>query len=210
MKAEIALATVSGRAYYKLVNELKAKGLSFLSLMPWDSIPLDVKVVVTTEEESTSITHPTVLVFRNGGDPAKVIDEAIRIVQGKQRYEKIIIGVDPGKTFGVAVLGDGNVLKTINCSSLKATIDVVLTAVQKTPAMEYVVKAGNGAPPYTKALLCSLDESLPQKVTIQVVGEAGTSRFMRETSHLRGLKDAMSAIKIAGRNGQVFQRKRTI
>lgn len=209
MKAKIALATVSGRAYYKLVNELKAKGLSFLSLIPWDSVPLDVKVVVTTEEERGSITHPNVLTFKRGDDPAEVIDEAIRIVQGKQSYEKIIIGIDPGKASGVAVVGDGVVLKTINCSSLREVIDAVLEAVQKAPAAEYVVKVGDGAPPYTRVLLESLDKSLPRAIGTQIVGEAGTSHFAKETSHLRGLKDAMSAIKIAARNGQVYKRKRT-
>jgi hypothetical protein len=209
MKAKIALATVSGKAYYKLVNELKAKGLHFLSLTPWDSIPLDVKVVITTEEEGPSIAHPYVLKLKNGDDPVRVIDEAIRIVQGKQRYEKIIVGVDPGKTFGVAVVGDGVVLKTINCSSLREAIDAILEAVQKAPAAEYVVKVGDGAPPYTRVLLEALDKSLPQAIDTQIVSEAGTSHFAKETSHLRGLKDAMSAIKIAARNGQAFKRKRT-
>ena len=209
MKAKIAVATISGKAYYKLVNELKAKGLPFLSLKPWDNIPLDVKVVITTRKERPSITHPNVLIFKDEEDPAKVIDEAIRIVQGKQSYEKITVGIDPGKTFGVAILGDGNVLQTINCSRLKETIDAVLKTVQKVPATSCVVKVGDGVPVYTKELLHGLDESLPEGVILETVSEAGTSHFVKETAHLRGLKDAMSAIKIAGRNGKVFQRKKT-
>ena len=209
MKAKIALATVSGKAYYKLVNELKAKGLPFLSLKPWDHIPLDVKVVVTTEKEGSSITHPNVLTFKHEDDPAKLIDEAMRIIQGRRSYEKIMVGIDPGKTFGVAILGDGNVLETINCSSLKETMDAVLKTVQKAPATSCVVKVGDGVPVYTKELLHWLDESLPEEVILETVSEAGTSHFVKETAHLRGLKDAMSAIKIAGRNGKVFQRKKT-
>lgn len=205
MKAKIAVATVSGRAYYKLVNELKAKSLPFLSLTPWDPIPLDVKVVVTTERERLSIEHPNVLIFSDKEDPTKVIDEAIRIAQGKQSYGKITVGIDPGKTFGVAVLGDGNVLETINCTSFKETVDAVLKAVERAPATGCVIKVGDGAPPYTKELLHSLDESLPEETIIQVVGEAGTSHFAKETSHLRGLKDAMSAIKIAERNGRPYK-----
>lgn len=208
MKAKIAIATVSGKAYYKLVNELKAKKLPFLSLKPWDHIPIDIKVVLTTEKERSSITHPTVLILRDWEEPGKIIDEAVRMVQGKRSYEKITVGIDPGKTFGVAILGDGNVLETINCSSLKETRDAVVKTVPKVPATSCVVKVGDGTPFYTKELLHSLDETLPEKVIIQVVSEAGTSHFVKQTSHLRGLKDSMSAIKIARRNGKIFPRKK--
>jgi len=209
MKAKIALATVSGRAYYKLVNELKRKGLPFLSLKPWDPIPLDIKVVITTKEERHLVAHPNVLIFEYESNPTSVIDEAVLGVQGKRSYEKVVVGVDPGKTYGVAVLGDDNVLETLNCSGSKEAVNVILDDLNRFPATVSIVKVGDGAPAYTKGLLPSLDETLPQETVIEVVSEAGTSRFMNETAHRRGLRDAMSAIEIAGRNGQIFPRRKT-
>jgi hypothetical protein len=209
MKAKIALATVSGRTYYKLVNELKRKGLPFLSLKPWDPIPLDIKVVITTKEEHHLVAHPNVLIFEYESNPTSVIDEAVLGVQGKRSYEKVVVGVDPGKTYGVAVLGDDNVLETLNCSGSKEAVNVILDDLKRFPATVSMVKVGDGAPAYTKGLLPSLDETLPQETVIEVVSEAGTSRFMNETAHRRGLRDAMSAIEIAGRNGQIFPRRKT-
>jgi len=210
MKAKIALATVSGRAYYKLVNELKRKELLFWSLKPWDPIPLDAKVVITTNEERHYVTYPNVLIFDYESDPEMVVNEAIRIAQGKQSYEKLVIGVDPGKTYGVAVLGDDNVLKTTNCSSLEETLSAILEGLDRVQAAVSVVKVGNGAPSYAKELLHSLDEALPENVAIEIVSEAGTSRFMNETAHRRELRNVMSAIEIAGRKGQVFPRKKVL
>ena len=209
MKAKIAVARVSGRAYYGMVNELKRKGLSFLSLKPWDPIPLDIKVVITTKEERYLVTHPNVLTFEYELNSTSVIDEALLVVQGKQSYEKVVVGVDPGKTYGVAVLGDENVLETFNCSSLEETVNIILDGLKRVPTTVSVVKVGNGAPAYTKSLLHSLDEALPKETAIEIVSEAGTSRFMNETAHRRELKDAMSAIEIAGRKGQIFPRKKT-
>jgi hypothetical protein len=209
MKAKIAIATVSGRAYYKLVNELKRKGLPFLSLKPWDPIPLNIKVVITTKEERHLVAHPNVLIFEYESNPTSVIDEAVLGVHGKRTYEKVVVGVDPGKTYGVAVLGDDNVLETLNCSGSKEAVNVILDDLKRFPATVSVVKVGDGAPAYTKGLLPSLDETLPQETVIEVVSEAGTSRFMNETAHRRGLRDAMSAIEIAGRNGQIFPRRKT-
>ena len=160
MRPRIALATVSGRAYYKLVNELERKGLPFLSLRPWDPVPLGIKVVVTTNEERHLIEHPSVLVLENGSNSAAVIDMALLRIRGKQNYEKVVVGVDPGKTYGVAILGDDD----------------------------------------------ARARALPGETVIEIVSEAGTSRFVKETTHRRGLRDAMSAVEIVGRKGRPFSR----
>ncbi|MFQ6073695.1 MAG: hypothetical protein ACE5KC_00610 [Candidatus Bathyarchaeia archaeon] len=206
MKAKIAVATVSGKAYYKLVNELKARGLPFLSLTPYDTIPADIKVVITTQNERRLIGHPHVLVFEENADPATIINEAVRSVEGKRNHDTITVGIDPGKAFGIAVLSNGSVLETTVYSSVVHTVNAVLDVLTKNPATRYIIKVGDGAPQYTQALLSQLDEALPKDVAIEIVSEAGTSRFARETVHRRGLRDAMSAVKIAERRGRPFQR----
>lgn len=209
MKAKIALATVSGKAYYLLVNELKKKGVPFLSLTPKRQISPDVRVVITTKKERHLIAHPDVVVYRNGANPAAVVEEAMRIAEGKRRYDKMVVGVDPGKNFGVAVLGDGVVVKTLNCSSSTSTVKAILEILNRVPAVDASVKIGDGAPLYTKELLRLLDKGLPGNVQVELVSEAGTSRFTGGTKHRRGLTDVESAIKIAGRRGKVLKRRKT-
>jgi len=208
MKTKIALATVSGKAYYKLVRELKRRNVSFLSLTLRESIPLTTKVVITTEKERHLIEHPNVLVFNEETDATPVVDEAIKTVREKKNFEKIVVGVDPGETFGLAILGNGNVLETFTCSRLEETVSTVLRMLEKSQAITSMVRIGKGAPLYTKQLLDLLDEALPEKIGIEVVSEEGTSRFGRETVHRRDVKDVMSAIRIAERKGNVFHRKK--
>lgn len=207
MKEKIALVTVSGKAYYLLVCELKKKKLPFLSLTPQEQIPLEIKVVITTEKERHQITHPNVLVFKDEDNPTVIVEEAERIIKGKQSYEKLVVGVDPGKTFGIAVIGDRTLLETINCQSVDETVKSILGILNKTPAASKVVKIGDGAPTYMQQLLNVLDKTLQKDVFIEIVSEAGTSRFPTETKHRRDIRDMMSAAKIAGRNGQPFTRK---
>jgi len=206
MKAKIAVATVSGKAYYLLVNELKDRGLDFLSLTPQESVPIDIEVVITTSAERHLIKHPQVLVYTNEANPAEVVSEAVRILQGKKSLETIVVGVDPGKTFGLAVLSDGKVLETATCSSIEETLNTIVNALAKLQAATHIVKVGNGAPSIAAELLPLLDQNLPETVAIEVVSEAGTSRFVGETLHKRGLRDALSAVKIAERRGQPYQR----
>ena len=206
MRPRIALATVSGRAYYKLVNELQRKGLPFLSLRPWDPVPLGIKVVVTTNEERHLIEHPNVLVLENGSDSASIVDAALLRIRGKQNYEKVVVGVDPGKTYGVTILGDDGILETRGCSSLEETANVIVDGLKRFPAAVSVVKIGDGAPAYARELRRLLDEVLPGEAVIEIVSEAGTSRFVNETTHRRGLRDTMSAVEIVGRKGRTFSR----
>ena len=206
MNAKIAVATVSGKAYYHLVNELKARGLPFLSLTPYDTIPVDIKIVITTENERHLINHSNIMVFEETMDPTTIVNEAVRSVKGRRNHDTITVGVDPGKTFGIAVLSNGNVLETMVHSSVEQTANTVLDVLTKNPATAYVVKVGDGAPEYTRVLLSQLDETLPKDAAIEIVSEAGTSRFAKETVHRRGLRDAMSAVKIAERRGRPFHR----
>jgi hypothetical protein len=207
MKAKIAVATVSGRAYYQLVTELNRKRLPFLSLKPWDPIPLHIKVVLTTREESHQVSHPQILIFEQHSNPETVVDEAILIVQGKQGYEKVVVGVDPGKTYGIAILGDNKVLATLTSSNIEEASHLVVDSLKRFPAEVKVVRVGNGPPEYTQTLLSSLDKDLPEETLVEIVSEAGTSRLTNKSVNRRMLKDAVSAIKIAGRNGRVFPRK---
>ncbi len=208
MKAKIAVATVSGRAYYEIVNELKRKHLSFSSLKPWDPIPLDIKAVITTKEESQQISHPQVILFELGSNPESAVDKAILIVQGKRNYERVVIGVDPGETYGIALMGDGKVIETRISSVLEEAVNLIVDRLKNFPALVRIVRVGNGPPEYTKRLIRSLNEELPKEIMIEIVSEAGTSHLMSESTNRRGLRDIVSATEIAGRNGKVFPRKK--
>jgi hypothetical protein len=207
MKAKIAVATVHGRAYYKLVTELQRRGLPFLSLKPWDPVPLDIKVVLTTRDESSQILHPKILTLDEDSSPESVVDKALLVLQGKQGYEKVIVGVDPGKTYGIAILGDNKILATLTASNREEASHLVVGSLKRWPAEVRVVRIGNGPAEYTKTLLDSLDNTLPEETMVEVVSEAGTSRLTSKSVNRRVLKDAVSAIKIAGRNGRMFWRK---
>jgi ABC-type sugar transport system ATPase subunit len=211
MKANIAVATVSGKAYYLLVSELRKKNTPFLSLMPNEPIPVEIKAVITTEKEKHLINHEKVFVYTDGADPEALIKNALQATHGKEQYERLVIGVDPGEVLGLAVLADGKVIETENCFSIGETtekIKNILKSFENTPVTSVSVKIGDGVPTCKEELLLALNNALPQNVALESVSEAGTSRNLNDTKHRRGLRDMVSAIKIAGRNGHRFQRRR--
>jgi hypothetical protein len=196
MRSKIAVATVSGKAYYRLVNELKEKRLPFLSLIPGEPIPPSIRVVITTSKERPSISHSKILLYDPEVDPSTVIDEAIRISQSKEVYNELVIGVDPGKTFGIAVLGDGKVLKKEEELTIERAVDTVLIELNKNPSKVQKVKIGGGVPELAKEFLGRLEIALPKNASAEIVKEYGTS-IQRSPESKKKISDADSAVKIA-------------
>ena len=211
MTAEIAVATVQGKAYYLIVNELKKRNIPFLSLTPTEPIPVEIKIVMTTEKEKHLINHKNVLVYKEREDLEAMINSALQITHGKGYYEKLTVGIDPGKALGFAVIADGKVVEAENCFSVEEAvkkIKKVLKNLSDATTTSTTVKIGNGVPAIKEDLIRALDETLPQNVVLESVEEAGTSRYINEAKHRRELKDIASAIRIAGRNGTAFQRRK--
>jgi hypothetical protein len=211
MKAKIAVVTTSGKAYFLIVSELKRRSIPFLSLTPNEPIPIEIKAVITTEKEKRSVHHERVLVYKKDIEPEALINEASRIVQGKEYYERIVIGLDPGEVFGLAVLADGRIIETGNCFSVEETVEKIrgsLRNLEMTPIASISIKIGDGVPAYKERLLRALDEVLPSNVVLESVSEAGTDRHLDEAKHRRGLRDIVSATRIAGRHGQTYTRRR--
>lgn len=209
MNTKVAVATVQGKTYFLIVNKLKEKNIPFLSLIPGETVPTDIKIVITTEEEKHLIKHEKVLTFNSDVKPETVFDETIKLLQGKKSYDKITIGIDPGDVYGLVVIADGKISETKNCfSTSEVTDSIKILLRQVDPSLTQVfVKVGNGVPAH-KELLETLNANLPYAINLEVVSEAGTNRAGKNEKHRRGLRDIASATRIAGRSGQVYSRRR--
>lgn len=137
--------------------------------------------------------------------------EVKRLLLGKEAFERIVIGLDPGEATGLAVMADGKVIEEGNCYSTQEVKSTITKIIKNTNFSQTAVsvKIGNGVPVY-RELLEALDEALPPQVVLEVVGEAGTNKPLKENGHSRGIRHISSAIRIAGRSGHVVSRRNTI
>ena len=209
MVSNTAIITSSGRAYYKLSTELKKRKIEFLSLTPDEAIPMSVRVIVTTDPDKNKIDHPRVFVYDANEDAAPVIESVIQAIRGKDRYEKLVLGVDPGKRFGLAIMGDCSVVRTTLLSSTEEAAKAIVEAVNRIDAVEKIVKIGNGAPASQSRLIELLDGDLPLNVVIESVEERGTTRHATNLPfEKKRVRDVNSAIQISLREGHRLNRRR--
>ena len=208
---EVAVATVEGKAYFLIVNKLREQNIPFVSLVPGESVPAEVKAVITTEKEKHLIKNENILVLTNESELDNLVNKAKRILEGKEAYEKILIGIDPGEAIGLAGIADGKVIEEVNCFSKQEVINSIIKAIRNVDfaVTRVSVKVGNGVPVY-RELVEALDDALPPAVVLEVVSEAGTNRPVKNSKRSRRVRHISSAIRIAGRVGYAIPRRQMI
>jgi hypothetical protein len=211
MRANVAVATVQGKAYYLIVNELKRRNIPFVSLIPGEPVRTEIRVVITSKEETHLINHHKTVIYNLETDPEILGSEVVKILRGKKIYETVAMGIDPGEVLGLAVIADGSVIDTENCFSLREILNKVKNSLRTIDVSksEVTIKIGSGVPIY-KDLLEALDKALPTQVALEIVSEAGTNRYAHGTKNRRGLRHIVSAMRIAGRSGYIYPRRETI
>src|SRR4030067_2036869 len=110
-------------------------------------------------------------------EPSGVVNEAVKVLEGKESYEKIVIGIDPGDVTGLAVVADGKVNQTKVCLNIQEVMNEVNVIIKNLnlAVTRVSVKIGNGVPVY-KEILAALDSVVPPEVILEAVSAAGTDK----------------------------------
>jgi transcriptional accessory protein Tex/SPT6 len=207
MIEKVAVATVQGKAYYFIVSKLREHDIPFISLVPADSVPAKIQIVITTEQEKSLVNHEKILILHSEEELGRLVDEIKVLLLGKTAFQKIVFGLDPGAATGLVAVADGKVIEEANCFSTKEVIGSILKVLRNVrfEVTKIIVKIGNGVPVY-KDLLKSLDDALPSQIILEVVNEAGTNKPLKENKRSRRVRHISSATCIAGRAGNIVQR----
>jgi len=211
VKEKVAVATVKGKAYFLIVGELREQHIPFISLVPGQPVPSEVKVVITTQSERPLIIHEKIMILPEDGELDNLVNETKRVLQGKEVYDSIIIGVDPGEVIGMAVIADGKVIQENNCFGTRELVNCTVKTLKNVnfSLTSVSVKIGKGVPIY-REIVDSLDAVLPPDVKIEVVSEEGTNKPLKENRHTRKIRHISSAIRIAARTGYIVPRGKPI
>ncbi len=163
LRREIGILTDDFRVLYKCTKILEELGKSYVILSDAREL-YKYPVILTTK----NLRGENVVFLKNVDVDVR---RAIPLLYGKRRFNHLYIGVDPGKTMGLAALGDGFILEKRNVysiSSLKKFVDIWLEGY---PSQNYILRVGNGSPTERNEIIMRLFG----KVDIEVVDERATS-----------------------------------
>ncbi len=198
-KWQAAIATENPRVLYLAIELLKKMGLKFIVCTTDDTRCEHAKVVITTPKDSLTRTYDSIVIIDEKLDPDFTSIKILSELNDVDAPKLVVVGVDPGMRFGVALLLDGIVTYKNSLTSpgdaVRLTVRLKSYVTQLFPSCDVIVRVGTGSKLYSTLYLRDALSKYPD-LEIELVNEHHTTLSSGVTS------DQTSAILIAGRTGR--------
>ena len=125
------------------------------------------------------------------------IDIAIFIITGED-FEQIIIGIDPGKYPGIALIANNKIISVYHVPA-GDVCPLVKKIMQTYPSKNIIVRIGHGARLIRSRLI---NDFLDLGLKVEMVDETGTTPQLGKGVHAREISDIIAAINIANMPGK--------
>ncbi len=161
-------------------------------LNPKEPIPPHVGVIITTEREADLVDfgHERIIIADNR--PQAALDKALSILFGED-VDQIIIGIDPGKYPGIAVLGNNRTI-SVHHVSVGDVFPLIRRIVREFENKNITVRIGHGARLIRSQLINGI---LDIGLVVEMVDETGTTPHLGKGVHGHVISDIIAAINIA-------------
>ncbi|MHA1864104.1 MAG: hypothetical protein ACTSWA_10085 [Candidatus Thorarchaeota archaeon] len=196
-KWEAAIATENPKILYRVVQLLKKLEIKFVICSPADHRCDHAHVVITDTDDNIE-QHDGKIEVTEDFDTDFVRIELMSKLHDLRKPSRAVVGIDPGMTFGVALVIDGISVYSNSLTSPKAVARLTQQLVNHSktlfPSCPTIVRIGTGSKLYAALLLRSAN-NIRTKLQIELVNEYKTTITNRAKS------DESAAILIAGRRG---------
>ncbi|SFS48652.1 hypothetical protein [Halostagnicola kamekurae] len=190
----IVVATTDFEVYHGVVNELRDRGATFTTVEPDDELPEQTDVVITDEDNADAFEGvPTIVAAPN--ESRRAVEQALAALRGEGG--RTIIGVDPGRKPGIAVLAGEMIIATFQVPIADA-VDVITR--EAAEAVDPLVRIGDGSRLQSAKLVNQLEG-----VRVELVDETGTTPYLGTGA--RGAGDLLAAANIARLEGEPVERR---
>ncbi len=163
----IVVATSDFEVYHGVVTELRDRSVTFTTVEPDETVP-DRTAVVVTDADNAATFDGVATIVADPDDPRRAVDQALTTIRGEDG--RTVIGVDPGRKPGIAVLNGGVVVAAFQVP-LADAVDVIEREVRD--AATPVVRIGDGSRLHGARLVNDLED-----VRVELVDETGTTPYL--------------------------------
>ena len=134
----IVVATEDFELYHEIVDELRDRGVTFTTVEPGEELPERTTVVITAPGEAVSSGAEQVTT--TAAHARRAVEESLALLRSDGG--RIIIGIDPGTSPGIAVLAGDTVVAAFQVPLAEATETVSREVADATNPL---VRIGDGA-----------------------------------------------------------------
>ena len=170
--------------FYELVHLLREEREPFAVLDFEENIPENVGVVITTPEERSLVRFRKVVV---NDQPDMALRVARSHLKGRETFQTLVVGIDPGSRPGLAIIGDGRVLVAETVPSPERVADEIVRFGRNFRHSRLIARVGHGDRTNRNRIIRSIWNAVDD---VEVVDETSTTRRTEEP-------DADAAVSIA-------------
>lgn len=209
MKKLVGLVTLDMK-FASLFRETMSKmGVKTIHTLSIDDLPFSADVIVAKKKELREKTvNRKILYLEDYQTIEELAEKVLEVLNGIESYQSILIGIDPGKTIGVAFSVNHKIIKTSKYFHEEKMIeDVKIFLERHKDAEEKIIVVGSTKQEASSRLLRTLTIHLGgiERLKIEFIDESRTTRGLipREKSLS---KDEYSAILLSLRRRSRFKK----
>ena len=200
---KIGIYTKNFSLYHDIVRALNEKSIPYVIITSPRKISGGVGVVITSSVEQGEFKKKCKVVCADTySNPNMAVDRALELLRGERRFEKLVIGVDPGEYPGIALYGDDCLLNKWNTNSVSEAVEIIKWILAGYNADNRIIRIGHGSSIIRNKII---NEILPLGVQVEIVDEYKTTGKKMRTS-----KDSDAAAKIALLPGKRVREKQVL
>jgi hypothetical protein len=202
MTNKIGVATLDGRAYYKIISLLKEINVPYRDVILGEPLNIKYKLIITSKNESHLINQNSFLCIEDLYKDPYLAKEKLFSYLHDSGENSLIIGIDPGKITGLAIYYRHKLLGSITLNSVKKVTKFVSNMMSKTTAKKRIVRIGDGNPQLAREIGKDIIKKVKKVINIELVDESGTSSFLSKKFNKKFSRDQKSAMVIGLRKGE--------
>lgn len=169
-------------------------------ILPEEKIPEKTQVIITTEAEKKYIIGKQFFIPKSFNQ-YYLYSNIYLHATNKNNFDEIIIGIDPGKCTGLAVVAEEKII--LGTGEYYTAVDVVKEVISSffnIETIKFTVKIGAGGGEIRDEIVKRLKGIFhDDKASIKIVSEGFTSKTLKKTEFSHYSKNVKSAILIAFR-----------
>ncbi|MCX8204267.1 MAG: hypothetical protein N3H31_01225 [Candidatus Nezhaarchaeota archaeon] len=175
MSKRLAIYASKIKDYLTISEALRDVDVDFDLLDPSNPVLDKVDVIVTSKEEAERFRGlKGVRIVEAEACKVSTIAKVILALQEKERFKELLIGIDPGRNYGVALIADSTIIGLGVYHEAEEVVKKIEAVVGTGLFEKVMVKVGNGSPEHRNKILPLIREHL-RGVEVRLVSEKGTS-----------------------------------
>jgi hypothetical protein len=191
----VTIATKNLRFLHTL-NEILSdiKEIKTNHILPRDSVPINTDIVITTETEKQIFKEEKIFIPK-AFNIYYLYSNLFLLKHNKRTFKKVVIGIDPGKTTGFAVVANDDIILGVGeFFSAVDTVKEVIKVFFNVETSDFILKIGEGGGNIREDIVKRIEQIFHEKIILEVVKEDFTSSnqaSLRETNYSKNIKSAI-------------------